>query len=101
VEASNLRSSGYEPPALIFGGLAVAPKYELHQPVPKAPAQQQPVENVQGAGTFPNRERLPGAGRVRPRGQGVGSARPSRAEEAAPPRSPLPAEGLSSAGSIG
>ncbi len=45
MEGSNLRPTGYEPPALIFGTLVVAPKYELEQPVPKAPAQQQPVEN--------------------------------------------------------
>ncbi len=45
VEGSNLRPTGYEPPALIFGHLGMAAKYELHLPVLKGPAQQQPVEN--------------------------------------------------------
>ncbi len=49
VEGSNLRPTGYEPAALIFGALAVAPKYELHQPVPKPPAQQQPVKTAAGS----------------------------------------------------
>ncbi len=49
MEGSNLRPTGSEPAALIFGLLGVTPKYDLHQPVPKAPAQQQPVENRQRA----------------------------------------------------
>ena len=53
VEGSNLRPTGYEPPPLIFCVVTVAPKYELHQPVPKAPAQQQPVVKGRGDVGYP------------------------------------------------